>query len=229
MRRFFRILIWFLVIVVVVCGTTAYLLYRGTQKVPEFYQEALATKPAPQELKKMGRQLERQAAELHNDARREGRWEAVFTAEQVNAWLAVDLLEKLPATVPEGVSDPRVKISSDLIQAACKYETDGFSSVVSLETDVYLTDEPNQVAIRIRSVRSGLVPLPFRGLLDQVADSARKNGVDLRWSQQEGDPVALIRVPTRQQQRPPRDLHIESLQVRDGEIYLAGRTETGRE
>lgn len=225
MRRFLRILVWIVVVLVVVCGVTAYLLYRGTQKVPDFYREAMATQLTPQKQQEIGRQLERQAAELHNEVRREGPWEAAFADEQVNAWLAVDLGEKLPSTLPEGVSDPRVKISPDRIQTACKYETDGFSTVVSLETDVYLTDKPNQVAVRIRNVRAGSVPLPFRGLLDQVADSARRNGVDLRWSQQDGDPVALIQIPNRQQQDPPREIHVESLEVRDGEIHLAGRTE----
>ncbi len=229
MRRFLRILVWTVIVLFVVCGVTAYLLYRGTQKVPEFYQEAMANQLTPQKQKEIGRQLERKAAELHNQARREGRWEATFTDEQVNAWLAVDLPEKLPGTVPAGLSDPRVKISPDLIQTACKYETGRFSTVVSLETDVYLTDKPNQIAVRIRHVRAGSVPLPFRGLLDQVADSARRNNVDLRWSQQDGDPVALIQIPIRQQQNPPRELRIESLEVREGEIYLSGRTEIVRD
>jgi len=100
---------------------------------------------------------------------------------------------------------------------------------VSLETDVYLTDKPNQIVVRIRHVRAGSVPLPFRGLLDQVADSARRNNVDLRWSQQDGDPVALIQIPIRQQQNQPRELRIESLEVREGEIYLSGRTEIVRD
>jgi hypothetical protein len=229
MRRFLRILVWTAVILIVVISLTVFFLYRGTQKVPDFYLEAIGTELTPQKQKEIGRQLERQAAELHNDVRREGRWEAAFTDEQVNAWLAVDLPEKLPATVPSGVSDPRLKISPDLIQAACKYDTNGFSSVVSLETDVYLTDKPNQIAVRIRRVRAGVVPLPLRGLLDQVADSARRNGIDLRWSQQDGDPVALIQVPARQKKHPRREIVVESLEVREGEIYLSGRTETARD
>jgi len=225
MRRFLRILVWLVVVLIAICSVTAFLLYRGTQKVPEFYQEAMTIQLSLQERKEIGRQLERQAAELHNEVRREGPWEAAFTDEQLNAWLAVDLVEKLPSTVPTEMSDPRVKISADLIQAACRYETDRFSAVVSLRADAYLTDKPNQIAVRLRSVRAGVVPVPLRGLLDQMADSARRSGIDLRWSQQDGDPVALIQVPTRQENHPGRKIHVESLEVRDGEIYLAGRTE----
>ncbi len=223
MRRFLRILIWTVIVLLVVCGLTAFFVYRGTQKVPEFYQEAMATPLTPQKQEQLGQQLEREAAQLHNQVRREGRWEATFTEEQINAWLAVDLAEKLPSTVPSGVSDPRVKISPDRIQTGCKYETKRFSTVVSLETDVYLTDNPNQVAVRIHNVRAGSIPLPLRGLLEQVANSARQNGVDLRWSQQDGDPVALIQVPLRQQER---EISVESIEVRDGEIALVGRTKT---
>lgn len=223
MRRFLRILIWTLIVLVIVCGLTAYFLYRGTQKVPEFYQEAMAAPLTPQKQRQLGQQLEREAAQLHNQVRREGRWEATFTEEQVNAWLAVDLAEKLPSTLPSGVSAPRVRISPDRIHTGCKYETDGFSTVVSLETDAYLTDKPNQVAVRIHSVRAGSIPLPFRGLLEQVANSARQNGVDLRWSQQDGDPVALIQVPLRQQ---AREISVESIELRDGEIALIGQTKS---
>lgn len=226
MRRLLRIVVWTVIILIVVCSLTAYLLYRGTQKVPEFYREAMAVQSTPQKQKQLGQQLERETAELHNELRREGRWEATFNDEEVNAWLAVDLAEKLPAAMPGGLSDPRGKISPDLIQLACRYESDGFTTVVSLRADAYLTDKPNQIAIRIHAVRAGAIPLPLRGLLDQVADSARQSGVDLRWSQQDGDPVALIQIPLRQPQDPRREIHVESLEVREGEIYLAGRTET---
>ncbi len=81
---------------------------------------------------------------------------------------------------------------------------------MSLSGQVYLTDKPNQVALRLHGVRAGWVPLPLDQLLQRVRDAARQNGVDLLWSQQDGDPVAMFQVPSKLERYPGRDIHLET-------------------
>jgi hypothetical protein len=210
-----------LVVVLVICGL---LLYRGTQQVPQFYEQSLQPKLSRPEQAQLGDEFEREVLELHNDTGREGQWQAVFSDQEVNAWLAVDLVQNHPRALPPDLVDPRVRITVDHLRVACRYKGEPLETVVSIEADMYLTDKPNQLALRIRGFRAGLIPLPLKQLMDRVTDAARKSDVQLLWSQQEGDPVALFQVPAEHQQFPGRELCLETLELRDGEIFLAGRT-----
>jgi hypothetical protein len=226
-RRPFRILLGCLTVAILVTVVIVMLVYCGTQHVPEYYKQALATDLSPRQQAELGDDFEREALELHNEAQRVGAWEAVFTDAQVNAWLANDLPQNHPRALPSDLDDPRVRITPEEVQVACKYNGDPIATVLSISADVYLTDKPNQLAIRIRSVRAGLIPLPLKNLMDRVTDVARRSGLQLVWSQQEGDPVALLQIPSQIDPKTKREVHIEMLELRDGEIYLAGRTDRG--
>ncbi len=111
------------------------------------------------------------------------------------------------------------------MQVAWRHQTERFQTVLSLSGQVYLTDKPNQVALRLHGVRAGWVPVPLDQLLQRVRDAARQNGVDLVWSQQDGDPVAVFQVPAKLERYPGRDIHLETVELGPGELRLAGRTE----
>ncbi len=220
MRRLFRVLIFSLLAIVLVLGGLVLWAYFASQREPEFYQRAL--KIQPQTLAVASDQMLRQATELYSEVQTERRWDAVFTAEQINGWLAVDLERNHPNTLPKEVSDPRVAISPDGVVLACRYESDSIATVFSLRVDVYLA-KPNVVALRFKHARAGSLPLPLNRVLEGVSEAALKLNLPLHWQQAEGDPVALVEIP------PPVDEHdasicVESLQLRDGALYLAGKT-----
>ena len=223
MRKLVRVA---LVLVVLLTAGVAILLtaaYRATQQVPDFYQHALARQP--QEQKAAADQLERQVLELHNEARRPGRWEARFSQEQINGWLAADLPTKFPGALPDGVSDPRVAIDPNHMQLAVRYDQGDVSTVLSMAGDAYLTDRPNEVAVHIDHVRAGAVPVPLSQFLDQIAERFLDAGLPLRWTEQEGDPVALVTLPLDREEFKGKQLQIERLEICDGEIVVSGRTE----
>lgn len=198
--------------------------YFASRQVPSFYVEALAAEtPAQAEA---GDELERRALQLRNEVQRAGQWEATFTQEQVNGWLAVDLIEKFPQLLPEEVQSPRVAISKEEVQLAFRYHSAEIDTVVSLAASVALTDEPNVIAVRIRRARAGALPIPLTQFLDQVADAVQGTDLEIRWSQVDGDPVALIRLPREHTNLPDRELRLERIQLRDGAAELGGRTES---
>jgi hypothetical protein len=223
MRKLVRVA---LVLVVLVTAGVAILLtaaYRATQHVPEFYQQALAQKPVEQ--KAAADQLEREVLELHNEARKPGRWEARFSQEQINGWLAADLPVKFPGALPEGVSAPRVAIEPNHMQLAVRYDQGDVSTVLSLAGDAYLTDRPNEVAIHIEHVRAGAFPVPLAQFLDDIAERAGDAGLLIRWSEQAGDPVALVTLPLDRKEFKGKQLQVERLEIGAGEIVVSGRTE----
>lgn len=224
MRRYLKLAIGLTLLLVLLLAVAALVLYRGTQHVPEFYRQTLASAPAPQQQIEAGDRFERQVLELHNAAAKLGRWEAEFSDEQVNAWLAALLPSHYPRALPAEVSQPRVKLSPRAAQVAWRQRQGGFETVISAEAEIYLTDQANQVAIWVRSVRAGWVPLPLAEIMSEVSAAARDNGLDLTWSQRDGDPVALLRIPPRHPQYESRELHVDTLELDDGKLRVSGNT-----
>lgn len=194
--------------------------YLAARRVPGFYQQALEA--APEAHEQHSDELLAGAAALASTVRKEGPWRVLFTADQINGWLAVDAAKNFPELLPPGIADPRVAIHDDRIAIACRYLAGPVETVLSLEGDAYV-EEPNVLSIRIRRARAGSLPAPLGGLLKGLAAAADKAGLQLRWLQAEGDPVAVVRL------QPPGDegnqlRQIEAIELREGEIYLAGRT-----
>ncbi len=221
-----KLLRYFLISLFVFAGLlslTMFGLYQAAQREPEFYHQALLIKS--EDSQAAGRQLEQSVFDLHNDVRQEGTWEAVFTEEQVNGWLEADLPNKLPNLLPRGTQEPRVSISPDGIRMACQFDNGKFRSIISLALDVGLTDETNTLAVRVSKLRAGSLPVPLKQFLDRIAAQAKRGNVSLRWRQVDSDPVALISIPVTHEDYAHREIYVDSIELRDGAVYLAGHTE----
>lgn len=194
--------------------------YCGWRHEPAFYRAALVADADRQ--KRASNELLEQASALVNDVRRQGDWQALFTAEQVNGWLAVDLPKNHPNLLPPEIAEPRVALENGRIRIACRQGAGRFGSVMALEIEPYLV-RSNELAVRICGARAGWVPLPLGPILKQVAQAALEADLPLRWDQAGGDPVAVITLSTRRSDR--KILSVESLEVHAGELYLAGKTQ----
>lgn len=227
MRRFIRFFLWGALTVVILTAAGAYLLYQASQEVPDFYEKAVVVELPQAEQQVTGEIFEKQVLELHNDARHDGFWEASFTDEQINAWLAVDLPRRFGNELPPQISQPRVEITADEFRLGFRYESEDLSTVISVAADAYLTETPNEVALRIRRVRAGSLPLPLKRFLGMVSKGAREAGILLRWANEKNDPVALLQMPMEDQDLAGKSVHLQALELRDHEIYLAGQTGDG--
>ncbi len=225
MRKFIRLLFIGCLAVVLLALATGFYGYRSLHAVPDFYAQALAAPAA--EPAKAAYKFEQEVLELRNDVRREGTWQATFTADEVNGWLANDLPIKFPKALPNQVSDPRVAITTEMIQVACKYSDSRFSSVVSIGARPELTKEPNVIAIRIMQVRAGALPVPLANFLEQISQHTAKAGVPLRWGEEDGDPVAYVTLPMNQPELQGKTLRIEVVELKEGALVVSGKTEGG--
>lgn len=219
MRKWLPIAAAVLVVLLLVAAGAFWFAYRASQQVPEFYQRAMAVEPAVQQAGS-DQMLQRSTA-LVSDAKKAGRWQALFTEEQINGWLAVDLVQNHSNALPPTISDPRLSIEPDRVTLACRVRQGRWHSVLSLTIDVYLS-APDTVALRFRKARAGTMPLPLDSLLAQAAESARRARWRVNWSQSDGDPVALL--PLQPVDKNHATLNIDTLSLRKGEIYVAGTT-----
>ena len=149
-------------LVTVVLGSV----YVAMGRVRPFYAEALQLDP--QKLETGSRELESRATALYSEARQPGQWQAAFTADQINGWLALQLAEVYADALPDEISEPRVAIEDDHLTLGFRTRRGGVDTVVSADATVMLTDE-GDVAIRLLSVQAGALPLPVMQVADDVS------------------------------------------------------------
>jgi hypothetical protein len=201
-------------------GTAALAIVAALRSVPADYEAALRLGAA--RAAKASDEFLQEAAGVASDVRRPGAWDAVFTVEQINGWLAVDVPENFPDLLPPGVNEPRVFIHPGDLTIACRYRNGAIDTVLSLGCDVYL-QSPNVLAIRIKSARAGLAPLPLSKVLEVISHTAQELELPLEWRRSGGDPVALVNVvPPHARSRGP--IELDSVELHEGELAVAGRT-----
>jgi hypothetical protein len=201
-------------------------LHGAARFEPKFYRDAMQIDQAV--LEQGSSQMLQRGSALMSNVQRAGRWEAVFTADQINGWLAVDFARNHPDTLPATMRDPRVAITARHITLACRRDGGTLSSVLSLTLEPYVPEaslpERNTVALRIVRARAGLLPLPLDDVLKTLRESVQQSGCHLEWRNLDGDPVALITFPPPGKNSRIR-LTIETIRLSEGEIYVAGSTQ----
>lgn len=214
-----RRIAWITLAIVIVGLVGAYSAYRATQWIPPFYDKQLGA--SRDELQQAGNQLERQLQQLqqqHVDARQ---WTSIFSEEEVNGWLAVNLPVKFPRLLPHTIREPRIELKAGNAHIACQYVSPKMTAVLSLQIDARATDQPNIVAIYLRDARIGAVPGLVQLAMDEIDSAAKRAGVQIEWVEDKGDQVALVTVPDHVLDADHR-FELQDVEIADGELKIAG-------
>jgi hypothetical protein len=206
------------ILVVVLVGISVSL-YFASQYVPPFYRDAVNVDSAKQ--KAAGLHMLEQVTALAAAFKKDGEWDASFTSEEVNAWLADDLHKEHPNSMPKTLDNPRISIKGNRVTVACLFEVDHFWSVVSLNVEPYMS-KPDVLALRFVNARAGLVPMPLEKVLAQLPQIASRLKLHLEWRQVDGAPVALLSIPPEPEGK--RQVHLDALQLGKDEISISGHS-----
>jgi hypothetical protein len=212
-------------------GLVLSVLHWAARQSPRFYEQSLARRPTDEGAG--AERLEQQALALHNQLHHEGRFEVRFTEDEINGWLADELPQKFPRLLNSSLSQPRVAIEEGKLRLAVRYRTTSVDTVLSFAAEARLTGKPNELAIRVSQVRAGLVPVPLGSWLEDIQQRAARAGLSLKWSEEAGDPVALVRVPgeieTDENDQPeddePHRFVLEDVRLEPGVLVVVGHTE----
>jgi hypothetical protein len=164
------------------------------------------------------------SAQLRNDICHEPTWEAVFSDQEVNAWLAEDLVMHFADQVPPEVREPRVLFELDRIILAFQLRQRGVQSVITVVARPRVP-QGNTIELTLEKIRAGILPVPPDQVLDRIVEYARSRGIDVEWSRREGYPVVLIRYSPSLRRD---DVRLEEVQIRTGQLRLAGRSDRTR-
>jgi hypothetical protein len=218
-----RILLFSAAGLLLAVGLATWAIYGAVHGEPAFYQQAVEREGVLAE--KSSDEFLQQAAAAASDVRKPGRWDAVFTADQINGWLAVDMARNYPGLLPNTLSDPRVAIRPGDVTLACRYDGPEVRAVLAISCDVYLS-APNTVALRVKGAHCGLMPLPLGKVLEAISHTARELELPLEWRRSGGDPVALLSMAVLNGHLSAhRRVELDTIELRDGELFVAGRTE----
>ena len=186
---------------------------------PTFYR-AVRTLPHAQSAAK-AKHFVANSMQLRNDISNERDWQAVFTDQEVNAWLAEDLVTHFADQIPAEIHEPRISFEHDRITFAFGFDRGPIRSVIWVVARISVPED-NVLALSLEKVRAGMIPISVDRIIGPLTRGARDRGLDVRWSTDQDPPVALIRY------RPDgvrSDIVLEKLTVRQGQIRFSGRSD----
>lgn len=203
-----------------------FFLYRAaTAPVPEYQAVLERTQQQLQsgESERSRLELESQLAALYSDANALNRWDTVLTTTQLNGWLATQLDKDFPELEEQGLRDLRVLMKPGVATLAMQAELHGLNTIVAIDLKPFIAED-GSLALELSAARLGSAPLPIQQILNQLNGSLDEEGLPGRWGQNNGHPVLLLDlaewISSYQHQR-----SVETIEVRDGEIYVAGVTQ----
>ncbi len=186
---------------------------------PAYYRSIISLPRDQRELK--AKHFVAQSLQLRNDICNEPTWEAVFSDQEVNAWLAQDLVTHFADQLPPEVHDPRVLFETNRVILAFQLDKGGIQSVISVVARPRVP-QGNTVELTLEKIRAGILPVPADNVLDRIIDHARHHGVDVQWWRRDGYPVVVLRYTPNLTRD---DVQLQEMDIRTGQIRLAGRSD----
>ncbi|QEG23249.1 hypothetical protein [Mariniblastus fucicola] len=211
------------VLFVGLAAAAVFVLLELAKAEPEFYRKALQV---DQDLQKQnGNEMETRILDLRNSVLVGDAWTATFTEDQINGWLAWDLENKFPGLIPPEITEPRLSVEDRSMTLAFRCNAKPFRGIAVIEADIFMTGVLNQVGIRVKSVRSGKIPVPLAAFADQISHQLKKSGLDIEWNTEEDDPVAIVQLPDALV-KPEGGSYIEmqEIDIAKGKVSVSGVT-----
>ena len=102
----------------------------------------------------------------------------IVPIEDVNIWLATKLpqwLDNQNASLPAGLSDPRVWVEDERLVLSTSAELNGMSGVVSVTLDARMRED-GKLELKVANVYGGKLPLPPGAVEAALRQQLEKNG-----------------------------------------------------
>jgi len=120
-------------------------------------------------------------------------------------------------------------LKANELTIACRCSYKDLQGILIGKFDLFCTDQPDQIAIRIGSIKLGVVPFPVTQFADAITESLQKSGYESSWSTKDGDPLLLVNVPDdhlviEEYYR----IQVKSFDILDKAIFVTGETVEAR-
>lgn len=189
--KWLKRLAWLCATLGILAGLAGWFWWASRQS-PDFYRVAELQVSNPIERKQVAQQFVERSQHIVEEIKSAPRWSEEFTDAQINAWLIEEFPGEFSESIPPEVSQPRVSLQPDGVRLGFKVDSDGpWKGIVSVHANARL-ETPNQLAVRLLSVRVGLVPMPLNRVIDLINEHVREADINITWQQRDGFQEALI-------------------------------------
>jgi hypothetical protein len=187
---------------------------------PAFYR--LTARPPGRDRWRMSEKFKGEAVAFYNNLHGPSPHETEFTDELINSFLEEGFItSNVAKLLPEDIRDPRVAIQPDKVRLAFRYGKGLWSTIISIDLRVWLPkSEENVVALELKGLHAGSLPISAQSLLERVSETARQQNLDVTWYRYDGNPVALLRFQA--DQRSPT-FRLRKLELHPGKIVISGQ------
>jgi hypothetical protein len=205
----------------VVLGSAVAGLALLVRHVPGFYRRS-AVPPGPARVLH-SKAFVKECLDLTTSISCQKKWTAVFTEAQINSYFEEHFIQHHQDQIflRPGLSSPRVAIDPDQVRLAFRYGKGAWSTIVSISLRVWLPKkEANVVALELRGLHAGSLPITSQSLLDHISEICQSQSIDVKWHRYQGNPVALLRFPS----NPSRpSVQLCQLELRHGMLVIGVR------
>lgn len=196
------------------------LAYLGLTYKPHVYRRVRNAELPLQQRQARAKHFVSQGLQLRNDIENEPRWEARFSDEEVNAWVAEELLATFAEQVPPEVHDPRVLFEDGKATIVFELKRGLIRTVITVVCRARVPQD-NVLALTLEKINAGILPFPAEQLTEPITQHAKANGLDITWGKDGRAPVAYLRYTTDPERA---DVVLEKVQFIDGELLMSGRS-----
>lgn len=170
----------------------------------------------------LSRRAVTKAAAWHASISRPGGWETAMSADEVNAWLAVDLPRNHSGWLPLGVTQPRIAFLPQHALLGARVGYGPLTAVALLDFEIQLRDV-NHLAIVLEQAHVGAIPLPRAPILRELSRRISRLGMVTDLRRLDGRLVLMVYIPSTHDAG-ATSYWLESLAIGAGELLLAGET-----
>lgn len=215
---------WLLAIGAIGLAMVPPLLWLGLSYKPTAYRRVKLAELPPEQRQARAKRFVAQSLQLRNDVVNERRWEARFSDDEVNAWLAEELLATFADQVPAEIHDPRLLFDDDRATLIFEVDRGPIRTVVTVQARARVPED-NTVALTIEKIHAGILPLPPDQFVRQIDAQAARHGLDVRWGRDGRSPVAFVQYRA----GPDKDHFVlERIQLLEGQLRMSGRSDPSR-
>jgi len=219
-RRLFRYIAYALLVILTLLLLLLYSVYLSAQRSPRFYRVALATSKETLEFR--NKEMRKKIISLNNDVQKtDAPWQGDFSADDLNAFLAIEAVKGDTPLFPPGIVDPRLSFSAKTVDVAFRVDQGPFTGVLNLSLGLTVP-EPNRITLRLRSARLGTIPISKDLPLRLLTEALEKKGYAVVPGTEAGDPTLSFSLDLKYGK--DKILFLENFEIVDGAVRFSGTT-----
>lgn len=195
--------------------------WESTGEPPKYYAELL-----PENIEDMienALEFDSKVESLNNQVVESARGEDLqisFSQDEINSWLQHSLPQRAAGKLPRQLKEIRVRLDATESSLVMKIDAKYFRGYVTVDFDVAIGTQPNELQITLKQIYSGIATLPFTQFRQQIVEGVNNAGVEIRWPENQSPTVVSLDLDDLMTDQVARPVSIQKVTVADQQLII---------